>query len=80
MKIYEDPGKAAAVCLEHNLRINDVVHISQASGAENMVKKVAGRSGVGTNRFLAKFPIQLTLEQQRFELCGSTYTWIFFNK
>ena len=24
--------------------------------------------------------IQQTLEQHRFELCGSTYTWIFLNK
>lgn len=23
--------------------------------------------------------IQLTLKQDGFELCGSTYTWIFFN-
>ena len=24
--------------------------------------------------------LQLTLEQHRVELCGSTYVWIFFNK
>ena len=24
--------------------------------------------------------MQLTLEQHRFELCGSTYMWIFLNK
>lgn len=27
-----------------------------------------------------KYDIQLTLEQHRFELCGSTLAWMFFSK
>ena len=26
------------------------------------------------------FAVHLTLEQHGFELCGLTYTWMFFNK
>ena len=55
LHFYGDPGDVVAAGLGNTMRMNDVVHMGQVSRAGNLVEKVPGGSGVGTNRrYLAK--------------------------